>query len=354
VIKDTPSSVATTGRNPFVTIAIPTYNRASWLDECLRTTLAQSYDNFEVLVSDNASTDGTAEQLKKIDNARLRVLTQQQNIGLIPNWNACLAAAKGEYIIFVSDDDRIAPWLLDRCVSLVDADPDVAMVVALSKSHLAEEDLTIPATTSKKFKTGVWSGVGILQEYLQNHISASMCTIMIRTETLRGRGGFPSAWPHAADTAGWAPILLTGKAGLVNEYCGTCGIHGASETSKFSDDVILNDLRKLVDLISAEADRNIGEPRMRQQVKLQARRFFTICMTHLAVSHRRQDAKFVDVARMIWKWRRDLAVPEAADCFRYARPLAILLAPLPAAKWIRRFIPRPRRAETTIGRPGAV
>src|SRR4051812_35940589 len=84
--------------DPVVTIAIPTFNRAALLRGCVAAALAQSYQRFEVLVSDNASVDETAKILTEFDDQRLRVVKQERNIGLVPNWNACLAEARGDYI----------------------------------------------------------------------------------------------------------------------------------------------------------------------------------------------------------------------------------------------------------------
>src|SRR5450759_2852582 len=85
-------------REPLLTIAIPTFNRAGMLKDCILSALSQTYKNFEVIVSDNASTDETQEVLKSFCDRRLRVVRQKTNIGLLPNWNACLAEASGEYI----------------------------------------------------------------------------------------------------------------------------------------------------------------------------------------------------------------------------------------------------------------
>ena len=77
--------------SPLITIAIPTFNRASWLGDCVLSALSQTYRNFEVLISDNASTDRTQEVLKQFSDPRVRVVRQETNIGLLPNWNACLS-----------------------------------------------------------------------------------------------------------------------------------------------------------------------------------------------------------------------------------------------------------------------
>src|SRR6266436_6050451 len=96
-----PSMDPTTASQPLVTIAIPTFNRAPWLNDCVHSALSQTYQNFEILVSDNASTDGTEEVLRQFTDRRIRVVRQKTNIGLLPNLNTCLAQARGDYVIFI-------------------------------------------------------------------------------------------------------------------------------------------------------------------------------------------------------------------------------------------------------------
>src|SRR5258708_34971731 len=104
---------------PFVTIAIPTFNRAALLKGCVTAALSQTYPHFEAVVSNNASPDDPRNVLRGFKDARLRVINQETNIGLLPNCDACLANAKGDYIVFAADDDRIRPWLLPHCAALI-------------------------------------------------------------------------------------------------------------------------------------------------------------------------------------------------------------------------------------------
>ena len=198
--------------HPLVTIAIPTFNRASWLKDCIASALSQTYPHFEVLVSNNASTDETEQVLGDFSDRRLRVIKQKTNIGPLPNWNACLAGARGEYIVLVCDDDRIAPWLLERCIGVVEKEPRIPIVLSLSDIHSTLEGRTWPAQPSQFLQTGIWDGTDILVEYFRNEFSVEMCSIMLRTDAIRARGGFPVDLPHAADIAAWAPLLLSGKA----------------------------------------------------------------------------------------------------------------------------------------------
>src|SRR5262249_41930310 len=185
-------------------------------------------------VSDNASTDATQDVLRGFASAKMRVIRQAQNIGLVANWNACLAAARGSHIVFVSDDDTIAPWLLERCVALVRRDPEIALAMALSDTYLAGERRKLPAMLSPGLATGIWRGPEVLQEFLACRISPVMSSIVFRTDVLRATGGLPDSWPNAADLACWLPLLASGKVGFVNEQCSTFCVHPQAESSSFT------------------------------------------------------------------------------------------------------------------------
>ena len=127
---------------PLVTIAIPTFNRASLLRECVRSALSQTYRHFEVLVSDNASTDETKEILGQFSDGRLRVIGQETNIGLLPNWNACLAEARGDYVIFLPVDQPYEDvFRLDFWKSIARAD----RVRAGDKIVVIKDDISLVA-----------------------------------------------------------------------------------------------------------------------------------------------------------------------------------------------------------------
>jgi glycosyltransferase involved in cell wall biosynthesis len=325
-------------RDPLVTIAIPTFNRASWLGDCVRAALAQSYQRFEIIVSDNASTDETASVLDEFTDRRLRVVRQRENIGATPNWNACLAEAKGEYIVFLPDDDRISPWLLERCIALIRTEPQIPMIMALGDGYVAADGRTLPAVASRKLRTGVWDGSDILQEYLKGQISVQGCTTMLRTEALRAGGGFPMGWPFARDLARQLPLLLAGRAGLVNERCGAYCIHKATETSNLAMESHLEDLHKLVDLIIDTADHSIKDLRKRREIELQAGRYLSRHAIGIIASHRRRGAKLAEVLPVIWRRRRDLSQFGMGDAFLLTTPLALLLlVPRPVIRWLRQF-----------------
>jgi glycosyltransferase involved in cell wall biosynthesis len=113
------------GAAPRLTIGLPVYNGENYLAQSLEALLGQSYEDFELVISDNASTDGTADichQYGKQDS-RIRYIRQPRNIGLNPNHNFVIRQARGELFKMTSHDDLYARDLLKRCVAALDANP---------------------------------------------------------------------------------------------------------------------------------------------------------------------------------------------------------------------------------------
>jgi glycosyltransferase involved in cell wall biosynthesis len=312
---------------PLVTIAIPTFNRASWLKDCVKSALSQTYENIEVVVSDNGSTDGTSDLLKGLSHPKLRVVRQQTNIGLIANWNACLAEAKGEYILFLSDDDKIGTEALERCIALTRIEPQLSIVVALCDQRDSRGHKVWGAAVSKKLYTGIWQGFDILIEYLQWRISTKICTMVLRTEEVRACGGFPPDLPHAADMAVVARLLFKGSSGLVNECCGSYGIHNSRETSRLTVDLLLNDTRKLVDMIIEMAKKRIKDKRKAHQTELCARRYFSMCAADNLLEYCSGGATFSEILSVLWRWRAVLVPATLVFLHRGAKRFAVDLLP---------------------------
>lgn len=90
---------------PLISIGIPTRNRINYLKEAIKSSLNQTYKNIEIIISDNASNDGTQEYLKYLNDDRIRALNSENLIDMAENWNKCLLQAKGSYFMLLSDDD---------------------------------------------------------------------------------------------------------------------------------------------------------------------------------------------------------------------------------------------------------
>jgi glycosyltransferase involved in cell wall biosynthesis len=333
------SSVEIDPNYPFVTIAIPTFNRATLLKGCIASALSQTYPRLELLVSNNASSDDTRLVLSQFSDPRLRVIHQETNIGLLPNWNACVTNAKGDYIVIVSDDDRISPWLLEQCVRLIRQQPQLPVVITLSNIHLASHGRTKPARRSRLHDTGIWDGTEILTEFLTDQVTVTMCSVMMRTNLLRVHGGIPLHLRHTADIGAWAPLLLLGRAGFVNDACATFKHHNNSETAQLGVEQLLRDGRKVAELISYIADNRITDPRQRRTIQTRAHGCFARRGLVALADFRNSGGGFSDFMNVLWRFRHDFY---RANLVSILRLIAVVLCPRPLAnhfRELRRDIP---------------
>lgn len=114
---------------PRVSICIPTYNGARYLEACLDSVLGQTYSDIEILVVDDGSTDTTFEILERYaaNDQRIRLVRNKNNFGLVGNWNRCVELARGEWIKFVFQDDLIAPTCVEEMLAA--STPDTWLTV---------------------------------------------------------------------------------------------------------------------------------------------------------------------------------------------------------------------------------
>jgi len=117
-------------RQPRVSVGLPVHNGESYLAEALDSLLAQTFTNFEIVISDNASTDATAEICIEYaeKDPRVRYFRNAENLGLAPNFNRTFELAHGEYFRWHAHDDVCEPTLLEQCVAALEANPAAAMV----------------------------------------------------------------------------------------------------------------------------------------------------------------------------------------------------------------------------------
>ncbi|RYY13440.1 MAG: glycosyltransferase family 2 protein [Chitinophagaceae bacterium] len=112
-----------------ISVLIPTYNYAHFLDETIQSVLNQSFTDFELIVVDNHSTDNTTEVVEKyLTDPRVSYYRNETNLGLVGNWNMCLRYPKAEYIKFICADDKIHPEMLDKFYAVMELYPNVSLI----------------------------------------------------------------------------------------------------------------------------------------------------------------------------------------------------------------------------------
>ena len=138
---------------PRLSIGLPVYNGENYLAESIDALLGQTYDNFELLISDNASTDETARICARYQaqDPRVRYFRQAYNVGCAPNHNILVSQAKGELFKWAAHDDLYACDLLERCVDALDKYQHA--VLAQSYTALVDGSGTVTMTVKYALNT---------------------------------------------------------------------------------------------------------------------------------------------------------------------------------------------------------
>lgn len=128
---------------PRLTVGLPVYNSEQYVAESIESLLGQSYTDFELVISDNASTDdtpGICQRYAKQDG-RIRYYRQPKNVGLAPNHNFCATQARGDLFKWAAGDDLYHRDLLSRCVEVLDERPEVVLVHSYTALIDAESNM---------------------------------------------------------------------------------------------------------------------------------------------------------------------------------------------------------------------
>jgi glycosyltransferase involved in cell wall biosynthesis len=117
---------------PRLTLGLPVYNGERFLAASLDALLAQTFIDFELIISDNGSTDQTGAIARRYESSdpRVRYIHHHRNLGAAFNHNFVIEQARGEFFKWVSDDDLYAPDLLQRCIDALDSRPEIVLAHA--------------------------------------------------------------------------------------------------------------------------------------------------------------------------------------------------------------------------------
>lgn len=192
---------ASSTSSPRVSIGLPVYNGSDYLEAALDSIQAQTFTDFELIICDNGSTDGTEIICRRYaeQDDRIRYVRNPRNLGAAKNYNRTLELAEAPYFRWACHDDRLAPRCLEACVEVLDAHPNVVCAYPLTQMidaegneieepgwvrHLHLVDQSASERFSDYLRAYLWGGDG------------GQLFGLMRTDVLRStmqHGDFPSA-----------------------------------------------------------------------------------------------------------------------------------------------------------------
>lgn len=126
------------GRQPLVSVIMPTYNAEKYVSEAISSILNQSWQNFELIIVDNASTDATCDEIWRFSDPRIRFLRNERNIGVAGSTNRAVGVSRGEYLALMDADDISRPGRLKAQLTAMENNREI-MVLGTASSVIDQE-----------------------------------------------------------------------------------------------------------------------------------------------------------------------------------------------------------------------
>ena len=195
--------------SPKVSILIPVFNRKDYIAECIQSALDQTYTDFEVVVVDNASDDGTWEICQQFASAdqRVRIFRNESNIGPVRNWIRCAQEAKGALSKILFSDDSLEPNCLCEMVPKLDGS-EVGLVYCAARIGKSRDESVIAYSQADSSRL---SSTHFLNLVLSGKAPVSPGAVLIRTHDLLKNlhTTFPTSTPRQFEKNGAGPDVMT-------------------------------------------------------------------------------------------------------------------------------------------------
>jgi len=205
-----------------VSICIPVYNGASYIGKTIESVLDQSYQNLELVILDNASTDRTREIVTQYKDSRIRYIVNSQNIGMTANWNKALEEAKGEYIKILPADDLVYPQCLEKQVEAFAKFSSANIVIVCSGRDIIDPDGKVVMSRTFYGVRGVVPGKIAIKKIVRSGTNplGEPGAILFKKNMLIKTGNFINDFPYVIDLFLWVKMLFYGNIYVIPEsYC---------------------------------------------------------------------------------------------------------------------------------------
>ena len=218
-------------RSPRVSVVIPVHNRAQYVGEAIESILRQTYSDFELLLIDDGSSDGTGEVLRSYADERVRLVRHERNLGIARTRNDGVRLARGDYVAFLDSDDIAYPMRLEKQIAFLDSHPDYAAVGAWV-SWMDQSGRPMKRVKRRPASSGEIAALRVLRSGVENTAS------MGRTTVLRD---YPhnEAYDGAEDYELWARIAARHKLSNLQEVLVRRRVHGQQITKVKADGIRL-------------------------------------------------------------------------------------------------------------------
>lgn len=207
---------------PLVSICIPSYNSSLYIRETVLSVLGQTYENIELVICDDCSSDNTVDIIKAIVDSRIKLHQNEENLGVEGNWNHSMQMSTGKYIKVMGADDVLLPTCIEEQVKVLEDSKNSSVVLVSCQKRVIDKNgrsilsLRFPGVGEivgeKAIKISLRKGTNLIGEPAAG---------LFKAEVLKKTGGFSGSNLYLIDLEFWSRILRYGNLYMINKtlYC---------------------------------------------------------------------------------------------------------------------------------------
>lgn len=234
-----------------ISVVIPLYNKEKSIASTLRTVLNQTFSDYEIVIVNDGSTDGSVEEIEKVQDDRIR-LVHQPNAGVSAARNRGIEEAKGDLIAFLDADDEWKPEYLATQYHLSQKYPECSVFAC----NYEFRDVSGKVTPTLIHKLPFVGEDGILSNYFEvascSHPPLWTSAVMVKKQAMQAIGGFPMGIKSGEDLLTWARLAYKYKIAFSRRIC-ACYIL-PDKLGNQSRDSHIKDIKQVPDFIGGEID----------------------------------------------------------------------------------------------------
>ena len=219
---------------PLISICIPAYNNGDFVAATLQSVLDQTFGDFEIIITDDKSTDGTLSVVKGFNDRRIRLIQNEVNLGMGNNWNKVLSLATGKYVKLLCADDLLYRECLARQVHAFEDPANAGVSLAVCGSEVINSNNDLVLSRNPRFPAGRVSGQTLIRKCVRwgTNLIGEPAVGLFRREVLARSGWFDPTNPYLIDLAFWAQLLKQGDAFIDRSHLAGFRISSGSVSTK--------------------------------------------------------------------------------------------------------------------------
>lgn len=243
--------------SPSISVILPVYNGQAYLQTCIESVLAQSAEDFELLIADDGSEDGSWEMIERFTDPRIRIWRNKHNLGLFGNLNFLVSQAAAPLVRILCQDDALERECLEAEKLFFQAHPDVGM--SYCKAHFVDSSgmsagdspiYDLPEVLEPELSLQLFYYLGCLP--------GNLSTVCVRKTWLDKVGGFNESYRVSGDYEMWVRICKQTNLGIIHQFLIDLRLHnGQLSRAASSNLAAIRENRRILDRLIGELPRKV-------------------------------------------------------------------------------------------------